>query len=380
VIETEKPNPFLLDLLAGHFALVQAPEAVDAFASSWQNARPDQVVGSGPFMLESNAEGTLTFSAFSQGHNPPLLDHIELHQPGGDVTLFEANKLDEVLTRDRRDAPSVRSAAPGSRELARYEDSPVISTFFVGAPPWNNIGLLQAISAALNRSHLADLLFGGRAAACGPVSPATPAFALSEAALAAYPGYRLVADADAADARARWSAAGGTALGPILIDIPSIFDPLYTVGAQVTGRLNDVLGPQFRWSVETYTTISKKAAAAQYGNGKAAFWLGWAPPLSGPDPSLAFIDSFDSRAPGARQFGVASGGFEAQFDALSAEFSIDSRTQKVRDISGAILASGGTGVVSWLLQRSELFRRNGLDGPAPTPFWSQHLDARRYFA
>ena len=380
VIEMAKPNPFLLDLLAGRFALVQAPEAVDIFATSWQDARPEQVIGSGPFIFESNDGGVLSFAAHTAGHNAPLLDHLEIRQPGGEVKLFETNELDEVLTRDRRDAASLRAESTAATEFSRFEDSPVISTFFVGAPPWNNPGLLQAISAALNRSHLSDLLFGGRADACGPISPATPAFALNGNDMAKFPGYRLDADADAADARARWSAAGGAALGPIVIDVPSIFDPLYTVGAQVTGRLNDILGSQFRWSVETYTTISKKTAAGAYGNGTAAFWFGWGPPLSGPDPSLSFIDAFDSRAAGARQFGIRSTGLDARFDALANEFSLPARATRARDLSGALLTDGSIGVVSWLLQRSELFRRKNLHGSSPTPFWDQHLDALRSFA
>ncbi len=375
VFETERPDPFLLSTLASRFALIQAPQAVDAFGDSWHDAQPEQVVGSGPFVYEGVVGSALRFSAFTGGHTVPYLDAIELHGPDDQAALFRDGSLDEVLTRDRRDAAALRADGRiGADELSRFEDSPVMSTFFVGAPPWNNPELVRAMSAALNRTTLAQHLFGGWAEPCGLVSPATPAFAPSLDALGATPGYRTDPAADADDARARWAAAGGPALGPITIDVPNIFDPLYAAGATVTAMLNELLGDQFRPSVETYATISAKTAGRHYGNGNAAFWFGWGPPLADPDPSRYLIETFDSRAESAAVFG-SKRAFSPRFDALAHEFSLTARAAAVRELSQTLLESASTGVVSWVLQRNEVFRRKALHSPSPTPFWGEHLAA-----
>lgn len=376
VFETSEPDPFLLSTLASRFALIQAPEAVEAFADAWQDTRPEQVVGSGPFVYDGMAGSALRFSAFADGHNVPFLDGIELHGPDGQAALFRGGQLDEALTRDRRDAASLRQdGTPGTVELSRFEDSPVMSGFFTGAPPWNNPALLCAISAALNRTVLAERLFGGRADACGIVSPATPAFALSDGELAKYPGYRSDPAADAADARARWAAAGGTALGNVAVDVPNIFDPLYAAGATVTGLLNEVLGHQFQPSVETYTTISAKTAEKRYGNGKAAFWFGWGPPLADPDPSRYVIETFDSQVDRAVAAGASSRELATRLDVLASEFSLNTRAAIVRELANTLLASAESGLVMWLLQRNEVLRRGRLSAAPPTPFWGQHLNA-----
>jgi hypothetical protein len=219
-------------------------------------------------------------------------------------------------------------------------------------------------------------LFGGRAAACGPVSPATPGFALNDSQLAAYAGYRADSNTDAAEARARWSAAGGEALGPITVDVPNIFDPLYNASAAVTGLLHEVLGNEFRPAVETYTTISTKAGAGHYGNGVPAFWFGWGPPLDSPDPARGFTELFDSRSATSAALGVRGSGLDAQFNALLGARA-DARPALVRDVS-AMLMESGTAVVPWLLQRSELFRSRSLHAVAPSPFWMQDLDAESW--
>ena len=375
VIETERPDPFLLDALAGRLALVQAPEAVSAFGASWHERRPEQLVGSGPFILAATGNGVLAFRAHRAGHRPPFLDAVEVRQPSRDMNPFLQQQVDEVLTRDRRDADAVREKAGGTAlELARFEDSPVISTFFAGTPPWNNPELVRAISGALNRGKLAARLFGGRAVVAGLISPATPAFALSERDLAGYLGYRSDAVGDASAARALWQAAGGPGLGTVTIDFPSIFDPLYAASAVVTGMLNEVLGPQFRPAVETYTTISAKTLERRYGNGHAALWFGWAPPLSSPEPSRWLIETFRDGSPTAESLGVrafASG----ELHRLESEFDPAARARLAGDVQRAHLDAGSPGLLTWALQRGELFRWPRLHGSVPTPFWNQHLDA-----
>ncbi len=379
-LETAGPDPFLLDTLAGRFALVQAPESVSAFEASWPKLQPASVVGSGPFVFASGRDGVLSLDAFREGHRPPALDRLAVSGPGkDDPARFLAGDLDEAICRDRRDAPRLRGAPGGPfTELARFEESPVVTTFFAGAPPWNNPELVRALSGALNRPELARRLFAGRAAPAAAVTPATPAFALPESELAAFPGYRPVFQDDAAEAARRWRAAGGPALGAVTIDFPNIFDPLYSASSIVIGMLNEVLGPQFRPAVDTYTAISARALDRQYGNGRAALWFGWAPPLSGPDPSRWLLDNFGPETATAASLGIAGRASHA-LDQLGAEFDLEARSGLVREVQRQHLQDGSPGLLTWLLQRQEVFRRPRLQRPAPVPFWSEHLDAEAWF-
>lgn len=374
VFEGERPDPFMLDTLAGRFALLQAPETVAKFGDSWSDQKPEQVVGSGPFTYGGEGDGVLRFAAWGGGHRSAFVDGIEVSEAGRDIDSFVAKRVDEFLSRDRRDTLAIRGKALATvDELSRYEDSPVLSTFSTAGPPWNNAALVQAISVALNRGALSAGLFGGRADACGPVGPATPGFALNESALAAFGGYGADAAKDAADARARWSAAGGPALGTVTIDFPSIFDPLYSASSVVTAMLNSVLGGQFRAAIDTYTSISQKVADGQYGNGRAAFWFGWAPPLRSPDPSREFIATFDQRVNGAGGGSAQSAVLSSLFDTLLSTNDMGSRAEVAMAASKMLLSEGGP-VVPWLLQRSELFRWDYLKRREQTPFWTQQAD------
>lgn len=378
-IETSRPDPFLLETLAGMAALVQAPEAVEAFEASWQKLGASSVVGAGPFIFTGFDGNDARFEAFRDGHQPAALDAIVLSPPArDDPSHFLAGERDEIVARDRRDAPRIRQGAVPFSEAAAFEDSPIISTFFAGAPPWNNPELIRAISGALNRAELARRLFGGRASASALVTPATPAFALSETELAGFPGYRSDYSADAAEARRRWEAAGGPALGAVAIDFPSIFDPLYSASSVVVGMLNEVLGNQFRASVDTYTAISAKALDGQYGNGHAALWFGWGPPLVSPDPSREVIGLLSPDGPTAASLGL-TGASSGDLHGLANEFDLDHRKEIVRAIVRDHLAAGSPGLLGWLLQRNELFRLPRFRRPAFAPFWALQNDAAAHF-
>lgn len=378
-IETSRPDPFLLETLAGPAALVQAPEAVEAFEPSWQKLRPDSLIGTGPFVFKGFDGNDARFDAFRDGHRPAALDAIVVSPPGrDDADHFLAGERDEVVARDRRDAPRIRDGGVPHTESAAFEDSPIITTFFAGSPPWNNPELIRAISGALNRTELARRLLAGRAAPSALVTPATPAFALSETELAAFLGYRDDFATDAADARRRWRAAGGPALRDIRIDFPSIFDPLYSASSIVIGMLNEVLGNQFRAAVDTYTAISAKALDRQYGSGHAALWFGWGPPLASPDPSRDVMDILSPDAPTAASLGL-DGTNSPDLSALAREFALDRRKELVRAVQRDHLAAGSPGVLSWLLQRNELFRAASFIRTSFAPFSALHDDADSHF-
>lgn len=355
-VRLSRPDPFLLDTLASEFALVQAPEAVAAFAALWTKLDSDHVVGSGPWLFDWT-DGGLGFRAWRDGHQQPLLDELHVVEPADTVKRFVDGSLDEAIVFDRRDAAGLRSNASATFAGVRPQRELVMSSLFIGAPPWNNPGLVTALSDALNRQWLVDTLFGGRAEHAGPVPSALANNATPANLLATLPGYGAWSDMAGAGARARWEAAGGPGLGTVTVDFPSVFDPLYSASSIIVAQLNAVLGPQFRPAVETYTTISKRVLAGQYGTGRTSFWFGWGVPLSSPDSRRFVAETYAAGSPGQRT--VGGQGVPNPEDAL------------------AIADAGFAGVLHWAHPYHEVFRKRLIAGPEPTAFWAQHLDSRR---
>jgi ABC-type transport system substrate-binding protein len=374
-IRTSAPDQFLLETLAGEFAFVQAPEAVEAFAAQWSKLDSDHVVGSGPWLFDWADDG-LKFSAWQGGHRKPLLDEIRVVEAAGSAQRFIGGELDEVTAFDRRDTAAVRSGTtslpnrptrpddPQKRPAGVVADSSellarqiLLTTFRVDTTPWNNPQLVTALSGALNRYELADRLLGGRAWAAGPVPESQDALVTSATRLKFEAGYATTGTEVGTSAyKEMWEAAGGPGLGTVTIDFPSVFDPLYSASSVVIGMLNEALGPQFRPAIETYTTISKRVSDGYYGGGRAALWFGWGPPLSGPSGSRYFEETYATGSAGQR---VSRGPGATDADPI------------------AIARQGFLGIVPWVQQRFEVFRRVEASGPQPSPFWTQHLDYLR---
>ena len=377
-IRLEAPNPRFLGVLAGEFALVQAPEAVEAFAALWPKLDSDHVIGTGPWLFDWSDRGA-KFAAFRDGHRAPWLDELVVADPHDPAGRFVSTAVQEAIVRDRRDAAAIAAHfpvvdAPGtldSLELQRavtrgevfvsrrFEREIVMSSFFVGAPPWNNPELLVLISAALNRHELARRLFGGRATPSGPLPPALGG-SISAERLKFIPGYAFLDDYRPDPAlKQRWQAAGGPGLGPVTVDFPSVFDPRYSASSIVIDMLNEALGPQFRPAVETYTTISRRVVEGYYGNGRAAFWFGWGAPLPSPLPADYFAETYAPGSPGQRVTGGSGVGGSGQDDLVK------------------LAERGFSGIVPWVQQYAEVYRAASAYGPAPSPFWGQHADIER---
>lgn len=358
----DRPSPLLLPALAGEFALVQPPAVLEGPSAPSDPLDPALLAGCGPWVFSGFDGPAARFRAHASGHRSPLLDALAVSPPVDTLARYRAGELDEFPAIDPRDAEAAR-VLPGIVELPRFHRELVLSTFAASGPPWSDPRLVEAISGALNRTWLAGALFAGRARPSGPLPPVSRA-ALEPPVLAPFPGYAADPADDARAARQRWEAAGGPSLGPVTVDIPSIFDPRYAASAVVIARLNDVLGPQFRPAVETYTTIARRVQEGAYGNGRAAFWFGWGTPLPSPDPRELLLNLYGhALAPAERSNLLAAD------PADSAAFA---------GLQRAILRDGFRGVVPWLQQVGETFRRPGTFGPPPSPFWDGYRDVQRY--
>lgn len=349
-IRLKRPDPLLLDTLSGEFAMIQAPEAVAAYASAWPKADSDHVIGSGPWAFDWADDG-VKFKAWRFGHRKPLLDELHVVEPSDAGKRFADGSLDEAILRDRRERTTIPAGATVSK---RYEREIVMSSFFVGAQPWANTPLVNAISLALPRPHLAKALFGGHA---DPSYPLPPAVGWKRETETSYPGYGEPSQSDLTRLRTAWEASGGPGLGTITVDFPSVFDPLYSASSVVIDMLNQALGPQFKPAVETYTTISKRVLDRYYGNGRAAFWFGWGSPIPGPSRERFVAETYAVGAPGVRVTGAPP------FD--------------IADDAKNTIGAGFLGIVPWVQQYADVVRRPGIAGPDPSPFWNQHRDYLR---
>jgi ABC-type transport system substrate-binding protein len=354
----DRPAPLLTAALAGEFALIQPPDLADRFDPG-EPLEPALLRGCGAWRFQSFDGRFARFVAHADGHRPPLLDALTLTAPFQVVERYRAGELDEFPALDPREATDAR-ALPGIQELPAFLREPVVSTFATSAPPWSDPRLLEAISGALNRHWLSEVLFAGRALPAGPLPPLYGA-ALDETALAPFPGFSRDPEADARDARQRWEAAGGSALGTVVVDVPAIFDPRYAAAARVIARLTTVLGPHFRPEIQRYPDIAERVRQGFYGNGKPAFWLGWGTPLPSPDPREALLDLHGHA-----------------LDPVARERLLQADPVELREIQRRLLTGIPSGVIMWVQQTFEVFRRPGTFGPRPSPFWDGQRDVSRY--
>jgi hypothetical protein len=313
------------------------------------------VIGTGPWTFDWADEG-MKFTAWTEGHRQPLLESLRVVEPVNAAQRFIDGQLDEAPVFDRRDGDVIRKELRRGEgvdyvTLPRHSRDVVMSTFFVGAPPWNNPDLIKAMGALIRREAITGL-FGGRAAAIGGLPFGTSGAVVTEKTIV-----DLGLGWTPAEAKTRWHAAGGPGLGTVTIDFPSIFDPLYSASSVIIDALNSTLGPQFRPAVETYTTISKRALEGYYGNGRAAFWFGWGPSMASPDGARYATELYGRGSPGQ----LLTGGAGAADPTDMAE----------------VASNAHFGIVPWAQQFLETFRAPGASGPQPGPFWTQHLDHRR---
>ena len=354
----QRPSPLLTTAFAGEYAILQHPDLLDSFDPQVP-LDSTLLAGCGPWRLDAFDSTSARFVAQIGGHRQPLLDSLTVTSPFDVVERYRAGHLDEFPALDPRAAAAAR-ALPEIQQLSTFLREPVISTFATAAPPWSDTRLLDAISGALNRPELAATLFAGRAQPSGPLPPVYAA-ALSPQALAPFPGFSRDPDADARAARQRWEAANGPALGTIIVDFPAIFDPRYAAAAHIVRRLSAVLGPQFKPAIERYPTIAERVEQGYYGNGRAAFWFGWATPLPSPDPREALL----------QLHGHA-------LDPAAHRQILDGQPSALAELQRHLLTGFPSGVIPWVQQTIQIFRRPETFGPTPSPFWDGQRDISRY--
>src|SRR5688500_13685909 len=95
-----------------------------------------------------------------------------------------------------------------------------------------------------------------------------------------------------------------------------------------------------------------------YGNDLAAFCFGWGPAIATRQPDRYFSELYAQGSSGQR----AVGGPGTQLESGSAN---------------ELSRMGYLGIVPWVHQFAEVYRRPTQAGPEPSTYWNQHLDYLR---
>jgi ABC-type transport system substrate-binding protein len=350
-VTLNKPSPFLLNTLAGTWTKVQAPEAVDKFEADYAKFSGDQIIGTGNFLLEKfTSDGSLSFKAFDKAVIPPSWDGIDYVPLFTDLSAqqaaFEQKQIDAFAPTQQAVVDDLSNRLKGKIYVTKiFTPNPVTGTYYGGSAPWQDQRLIGAIYQTMDRRSLIQQLLQGNGAISAFIPPAWSPYALAEKDLITFPGYLEDRKKDEADAKAKWLAGGGDKLGAITIDIPDIFEGQYAgVGAIITNHLKEVLGNDFKVSIQPYATITAKIVGQQYGNGSANTWFGWGNPPGDPDPSFDFVNAFDSKSTQFQQWGVKMDKMDGYTAQLAQEFDNAKRIDLNHQASKELLAYSGGGI------------------------------------
>jgi len=346
-----RPDPFFLNVLAGAYTKVQAPEAIKAFEKDYANLKADLIIGTGAFTLtEFEAAGKLTFvrnEKFYTQVNPDGVKYLPLFtDQAAQQAAFEQKQVDAFAPTQNAVLEDMLKRLTGKvQEIKNFSANPQAGTYYGGSAPWNNPNLIGAIFRAFDRRSLISSLLQGKAALSGNVPPTQAAFGITEKELITFPGYLEDRATEEAEAKKMWAAGGGPALGEIIVDIPDIWEGLYSGGAAlITNQLNKVLGNTFTAKIEPYSTITTKIVQKAYGNGKNNIWYGWITEITDPEPTLLQYLQFNSAQPQWQQYGVKIDKVDTLTNSLVNEFDIAKRQNDNKEVNRELLKAYGAGV------------------------------------
>lgn len=350
-ITTTKPDPFVLNLFAGSYSKVQAPEAVEKFEADYSKLNADYMIGTGNFVLTAfKAEGSSSIRRFDKAILPPNVDGIEyvplFVDEAGLQAAFEQKQIDAWAPRQKATLDDMKKRYEGKiYEKAVFSANPMAGTYYGGTPPWSNQNLIGAIFRTIDRRQLIAQMFQGRGVLAGSPPPTQAAFTFNEKELVTYPGYLEDRAKDLAEAKKMWEAGGGPALGEIIVDIPDIWEGAYSgVSALITGMLKANLGNTFTAKIEPYATITSKLVKQEYGNGKNNIWYGWISELTDMEPSQLLYASHNSASSQWKQFEVKIPKVDDLTNQLIQEFDATKRQQLCKDVAKELLNNYGAGV------------------------------------
>jgi oligopeptide transport system substrate-binding protein len=382
-----KPDPFFINLLAGSYTKVQAPEAVKAFEKDWSQLKADQSIGTGGFTLtEFDPAGKVTVvrnDKFYTQVNADGVKYVALFtDQAAQQAAFEQKQIDAFAPTQNAVLDDLLNRLKGKiTEIKGFAANPQAGTYYGGAAPWNNPNIIGAIFRTIDRRTLISSLLQGKAALSGNVPPTQAAFGITEKELITFPGYLEDRAKEESEAKKMWDAGGGAALGEIIVDIPDIWEGLYSGGAAlITNQLKKVLGNTFTAKIEPYSTITNKVTTAAYGNGKNNIWWGWISEITDPEPTLGNFLTYNSAQPQFKQFGVKIDKVDQLSASAVSEFDLAKRQDANKEMERELIKAYGAGIHYSLVGVGSTLVWNYYHPTEIAPFvTSQQFATRQYF-
>lgn len=385
-VRHNRPDPFFINILAGSYSKVQAREAIEEFESQYQNLDARLIIGTGPFVLDQfAAEGQSHWSAHPKFYEQVNFDGVQwfplFTDQNAQEVAFRQKELDAYGPTQNSVIDQLNQDLKGQITESRYfTGNPQAGTYYGGAEPWSNKNLIGAIFKAIDRRALIAGILQGKGVMSGNVPPSQQAFSISEQELQTFDGYKADREAEEREARQMWEAGGGPALGEIIVDIPDVWEGLYSGGAAtITSQLNRVLGNTFTAKIEPYATITGKIVNQEYGNGRNNIWFGWITEVTDVEPTVLNYLTYNSSSPQWQQFGVKNDRIDELTAKAMTEFDLAARQEISKDVVRECAREYGAGVMYIMNGISTVMRWNYLHVPESSPFVQTHMYGTKYW-
>jgi ABC-type transport system substrate-binding protein len=380
-----RPDATLLDLLAGPFSFVVAPEAVEAFSDDqWASLDASTLIGTGPFVLTDLAVGeSASFARHGGYHEPglPYADGARFQGTLGDAAAGEASfrgkHIDWWAPPPQTSTDALLADLPEVVRLEFGDPNPVLCTFATDRPPWNDARLLRAVNRAFDRRFLCSELhdLGGLPSATVPW-PASY-WALPQDDLALLPGYLEDKEEDFAEARSLWEAAAGPS--ELVLSIADQFLGVFPSTAEVVpAQLSSVLGASITTAIVTYEEITVRLA-----DKSLSFWFGWGVPVETPDPTGDTVAAYHSSSPGNiwglnQPGGLVVEGLDEQLERLQVTLEREERREILLDIQRTAAEVGCLGPMYFYNYYNQQLHWPYFHSSGPSPFYFGH-DQKRHW-
>ena len=346
------PDVRFLQAHSGPWAWIISPEAAVANADIWA-ADPADInlsSGTGPYVpLAFDPAGELAL-----GRSPNWWGPGDRAYPAG--FIFSAPAEDSLVDAyyggqidwlgfpaSNSDVRAIeRAANENATEDAPLEqlDQVVVAPLDYGVQllaPLDDPRIARAASLALDRGALAEQRWYDHGAVDGIVRSHLEDWALPREQLSEFPGYRFDRDADLADARDLFQAAGGAdADEGLILAVGDLFEAEFPGSGEAVVAMLQEAGIHARVA---YRPIAD--ALRELSEGQKFLYLGYGRPFQRPDPTWEWLDAI--HALGAENWSVpkpspGGGDLDETLDQMRITLDLDARRQLALDVQQRLLS------------------------------------------
>ena len=288
---------YLATVHAGPWSWITSPEAVEAFGADWRNNGDDVQLNSGtgpyvPAAFGHNSDLALHRSSNWWKPDGAYLDGMILRRTpnAGIEGAYRTGIYDSVdFPLSNAEVGSLREDFPDHNRHEFPLDTPVQFSYVLSddpASPLSDPRVGRAIGIGIDRFAMIDRLYAGDGRPSGPVPWFMEGWAIPEAELLEFPGYRINKDDDLPDLQALISAAGGADnLAPVEIVVPDLFEGFFPGAADT---LSTMLERNVGITVAT-RFASYEEITGQLQSGELPSFFGWGAGPRSADPTEEWL-------------------------------------------------------------------------------------------